>query len=107
MMISEITLNKSTLTLNARPATGSVSPGYVVEEQLTATVLASNNAIHSVTWASSNTSLVTVTDGLVSTVVDAPEGTATITATSVDDSTKKATASVTVTRFGDTSLGIE
>lgn len=107
LTIESVALNKTTLTLNAKPTTGSISEGYVVSEQLIASVKASDNGTHSVTWATSDPTRVTVDKGLVTTLANAPEGPVTITATSVDDPSKSASAIVTITRIGDANLGIE
>jgi hypothetical protein len=111
--ITEVWLDSTSLTLNARPASGSISPGYVVEQKLIATMktvskadppaienIDSNLASKSVEWFTSDPSRVTVSSGLVSTVADAPEGTASIIVRVVDYPTLTATASVTVTRLG-------
>lgn len=105
--VNSVSLDKTSLTLNAMPPTGAPDPGYVTSAQLTATVNATGPFAGGVTWSSSDTSRVSVSGGLVQTVANAPEGSAMITATSVDDPTKKATASVTVTSIGDLQLGIE
>lgn len=105
--VNGVSLDQTSLTLNAMPPTGLPDPGYVTSAQLTATVDTSAPFNGGVTWSSSDPTRVTVTNGLVKTQPNALEGTATITATSVDDPTKKATASVTVTAIGDLQLGIE
>lgn len=118
--ITEVWLDSTSLTLNARPATGSISPGYVVEQQLTAymkTVSKSNNTItenldslvasKSVEWFTSDPSRVTVSYGLVSTVADAPEGTASVTVRVVDYPSLTATAGVTVTRLGASQVKLQ
>ncbi len=105
--IDGVTLNKSALTLNALPETGEPDSGYLTSETLTATVQMSGPFDGRVEWSSSDPSRVTVSNGLVKTVAGASEGTVVITATSVDDPSKKATASVTVTVLGDLELEIE
>lgn len=105
--ITGVTLNKSVLSLNAKPSTGTPAQGYVTSEQLEVSVQASDNQVHAVTWSSSDTMRVTVDNGLVSTVSDAATGDVIITATSVDDPGKSATVVVTVTRAGDATLEIE
>lgn len=105
--VNGVSLSASSLTLNAMPETGSPDPGYVTTGTLTATVDTSAPFNNGVTWSSSDTGRVTVSEGVVQTMPGAPEGTAIITATSVDDPNKKATASVSVTILGDLELGIE
>lgn len=80
--VQSVSLNKTSLTLTAGGS-----------ETLTATVSPSNASNRSVTWASSNTAVATVSGGTVKAV---KAGSATITATASDSSGKKATASVTV-----------
>lgn len=72
--------------------TASLEEGDTI--QLTETVLPSNATNKSVTWSSSNTSVATVSGGLVTAV---SAGSATITVTTVDGS-KTATCAVTVTQ---------
>ena len=85
-MVSGITLNKTSLSLNSG-ATG----------QLTATVSPSTALEKGVTWSSSNTSVATVSStGLVTAVAG---GTCTITCTAKDGSGKTATCEVTVTQL--------
>lgn len=105
--IYNVTLNKTSLSLNANPASGTISEGYVVSEQLIATVQASDNATHSVTWTTGDPTRVTVENGLVTAVANAPEGTASVTATATEDPSKSGSAIVTITRIGDANLGIE
>ena len=64
---------------------------------LTATVAPDNATDKSVTWTTSDASVATVADGVVTAV---GAGTATITATSNDDATKTATCTVTVSPAG-------
>ena len=68
---------------------------------LTATVSVSNGAAQTVTWSTSNSSVATVSNGVVT---GKAVGSATITATSTVDSTKKATCSVTVTNSSGSGL---
>ncbi len=75
-----ITLSKTSLTLSAGGS-----------DSLTATVLPANATNKTVTWSTDNESVATVSDGTVTAV---GEGTATITATTVNG--KTATATVTV-----------
>lgn len=106
--VDSVGLDQTSLTLNALPSDGMPDAGYVTEARLTATVVSSIPGDLGVTWSTSDASRATVSDtGLVQTVKDAPEGTVIITATSKEDSNKKATASVTVTILGDLELGIE
>lgn len=60
---------------------------------LTATVKPTNATNKNITWSSSNTNYATVQDGIVTGVA---KGTATITASSTTDSSKKATCTITV-----------
>ena len=82
--VTGVTLNKSSTTIsrwNTETLTAAVSPDDATDK--------------SVTWTSSDTSVATVTDGLVTAV--AP-GTATITVKSVADETKTASCEVIVTQ---------
>lgn len=106
--VDSVALNTSTLTLNAKPESGLPDPGYTTNAVLTATVTTSGPVDDRVTWSSSDTSRVTVdAAGRVETVSGAPEGAVTITAASIFDPSKKATASVTVTILGGLDLGID
>lgn len=80
--VTWVTLNKSTTTITA---------GWT--ETLTATITPSNAYIQTVEWSSSDETVATVEAGVVTAVA---AGSATITATSVDDNTKTATCTVTV-----------
>jgi uncharacterized protein YjdB len=80
-----ISLNKTTLNFSALNTT----------QTLTATVSPSNAANNTLTWASSNTDVATVSSGGV--VTAKGNGTATITAKTTDGSNKSATCTVTVT----------
>lgn len=83
IMVSSITLNNTSLSLN----TGDT-------HQLTATVAPSNAANKNVTWKSSNTSVATVsTSGLVTALTP---GSSTITATAADGSNVSASCVLTV-----------
>lgn len=81
--VSSVTLNKA-----------STSIGVGSNETLTATVNGANNPSQSVTWSTSDDSIVAVNNGVVTGV---SAGTATITARSVLDNTKSASCTVTVT----------
>ncbi len=71
--------------------------------QLTATILPSNTTNKNVTWTTSDATVATVSsDGMVSGVA---AGRATITATSVRDSTKSATCTITVSQISSTQSG--
>lgn len=83
--VTGVSLNKSSTTLDENAT-----------ETLTATVSPSDASVKTVTWSSSNTSVATVSSSGV--VTAKSKGTCTITATSTDDSSKKATCSVTVLR---------
>ena len=89
---TQITLSQSSLTLEV----GKTSP------QITVTPTPST-ASNEVNWTSSNTSVATVANGVVTAKA---EGTATITATSKYDNTVKATLQVTVTPVQLTGLTI-
>lgn len=80
--VTGVSLNRTSATLTTKGQTVS----------LTATVAPSNATNKSVTWSSSNTSVATVSNGLVTAVGN---GTATITVTTADGA-KKATCTVTV-----------
>lgn len=83
--VTGVSLNKTSLTLDEGKT-----------ETLTATVSPSDASVTTVSWSSSNTSIATVNSSGV--VTAKSKGTCTITATSTDDSNKKATCSVTVLR---------
>lgn len=106
--VDGVALDKSSLTLNAKPESGLPDPGYTTSAVLTATVTTSGPVDGRVTWSSSDPGRVTVdASGRVETTPGALEGTVTITAASVFDPTKQATASVTVTILGGLDLGID
>ena len=82
--VSSVTVSPSSLSLDLNGTkTGT----------LTATVNGDNNPSQDVTWTSSNTSVATVSNGVVTAKAN---GSATITATSQQDPTKSGTCSVTV-----------
>lgn len=80
--VESVTIDKETATLTVDGT-----------ETLTATVSPENATDKTVTWSSSNTSVATVENGVVTAVA---AGTATITCTSNADGTKSATCDVTV-----------
>ena len=81
--VSSVTLDKHELALNVDGS-----------ETLTATVNPDNATYKGVSWESSNPSVATVSNGLVTAKA---EGTATITVKSTDDTSKSDTCAVTVT----------
>lgn len=83
ILVTSITLNKTSTTLTAGGDT----------ETLTTTVLPANALDKTVTWSTSNSSIATVSNGVVT---PRAEGTCTITATAHDGSGKSATCTVTV-----------
>ena len=86
--VNSITFNKTTLEL-AKGAT---------DTSLTVTVLPEDAENKTLTWASSDNTIVTVSvTGEVVTITGIKEGTATITATANDGSSKSASCTVTVT----------
>ena len=90
----EVTYTAETIhpsSVSVSPSTASIEVGETV--QLTETVLPSNATDKSVTWSSSNTSVATVSNGLVTGV---SAGSATITVTTVDGG-YTATSAITVT----------
>jgi uncharacterized protein YjdB len=80
--VTGVSLNEETLTLDPE---GTAT--------LTATVTPSNAYVKTVSWSSSDETVATVEDGVVTAVA---AGTATITVTATDDNTKTATCTVTV-----------
>ena len=82
--VTSVTLDKDTLSLTVGGETAT----------LTANVAANYDTIKTVGWSSSDTSVATVNNGVVTPVA---AGTATISATSTWDSTKSADCTVTVT----------
>ena len=98
--VTSVTLNKTSLSFDL---SGERS------ETLTATVTGTHDPATTVTWTSNNNSVASVDNGVVTANA---VGTATITAASTVDPTKKATCSVTVTdstviRISDTELDLE
>lgn len=103
--VAGVTLDKTSLILNILPPSGTPAAGFAVSDKITATIRPSA-APQGVIWSSSNPELVTVaSDGTVSSTKVATESTVVITATSQGDSTKLATASVTLTM--DSQLDME
>ncbi len=82
--VSAITVTPTTMTLTAGGSTGTI----------TKTISPANATNQNVTWASSNTAVATVVNGVVTPVA---AGTATITVTSAANTSKTATCTVTVT----------
>ena len=93
VLVTGVTLNKNTANLNI---------GETLT--LTATVSPSNVSNKELTWTSNNTSVATVSNGVVTAK---GVGTATITATATDGSGQKATCTVTVTKLATEVLSIE
>ena len=85
--VTNVSLDVSTLTLIAGGETA----------KLIATVTANDDALKGITWSSSETSVATVNNGVVTPVA---AGTTVITATSSWDNTKTATCTVTVSPVG-------
>lgn len=81
--VADINVSKATMTLIEGGATGTI----------TATITPSNATNQNVIWSSSDTSVATVKDGVVT---PKAEGTAIITATSAEDGSITATTAVTV-----------
>lgn len=104
--VNSVSLNTTAITLNAMPEAGEPDLAYQTSDVLVATVLASDGTNRRVAWSSSDPSRVTVDNGVIRTTRGAEEGEVTITATSVDDPTQSATASVTVTINSDLNLGV-
>ena len=91
--VTNVSLDVSTLTLIAGGETA----------KLIATVTANDDALKGITWSSSETSVATVNNGVVTPVA---AGTTVITATSTWDNTKTATCTVTVTTVNVTSVSL-
>lgn len=104
--IEGVALSPATMSLNVPPSEGTVSAGYTCSGTFTATVKASDQATHSVTWKSSDSDRLTVREGVVQTVAGAAAGEVVITATSVDDPAQFATATVSVSADGDLAMTI-
>lgn len=92
--VTGITLNKDELALDTW-----------AEETLVATIAPSDATYKWVTWSSNDSNVATVDDNWKVTAVAA--GTATITATSSDNTSKKATCAVTVTDIPVTSVALD
>lgn len=86
--VTSVTLSKTTLSLTAGGS-----------ETITATVNGTNLTDTSVTWSTDASGIATVSNGTITAVA---AGTATITAASKADSSKKAACTVTVTAAGET-----
>lgn len=92
---NDISLTVTKVAVSTISVTGSASLAVGTTEQYAAEVLPENASDKSVTWSSSDESIATVdAEGNVTAVA---EGTVTITATSVDDTSINGTISVTVT----------
>ena len=91
-LVSNITLNESSKTLNVGDTL-----------TLTATVTPNDATNKNVTWSSSDTSVATVTNGVVTAKA---AGSSTITATAVDGSGKYATCSITVNNISNDDLEV-
>ncbi len=87
-VVTSVTLSKTSLSLTAGGS-----------ETITATVNGTNLSDTSVTWSTNASGIATVSNGTITAVA---AGTATITAASKADSSKKATCTVTVTAAGGT-----
>lgn len=93
----QISLNLTAVTINALPPTSTPDPRFVTSVTLIATVTGPGTP-QGVTWRSSNTSMVVVSEtGVVTSAAGAGKGSALVTATSIDDPRVVATASVQVT----------
>ena len=104
--VTGVTLSTDSVTLDGLPTDGTApDPGFVTSASLGATVAATDGPGRKVTWSSSDPTIVTVDASGDVSATETP-GSATITATSVDDPTKIATASVVVTSQGQLDLGI-
>lgn len=106
-----VTINNVTIAITISPTTLEMGTGNNTSKQVTATVTPVGAFSHRIKYESSNTNVVTVTDGtsvesgLPVTINKVGVGTATITATSYADTSKKATATVNV-RQGVTGIAI-
>ncbi|NQX63727.1 Ig-like domain-containing protein, partial [Paenibacillus qinlingensis] len=90
-----VTASPAINSVTVNPSTASVAQGG--SKQLTATVDAVGGAATTVTWTSSNAKVTVDSAGEVTIAADATPGNYTITATSTEDSSKKGTATITVT----------
>jgi uncharacterized protein YjdB len=105
--ISQVTLDKTSLVLNVLPPTGEAAEGFDVSAKLTATV-SSRGTNQGVTWSSSDPTRASVSDdGTVTAGRGGAETTIVITATSKDDATKLATASVKLTTDTQLDMGVD
>ncbi len=104
--IEGVTIVTPHLSLYAPPANATPAPGFQTSGRLTARVKATDRDDRRVAWSSSATEQVAVSpEGAVTVAPGAPETTVIVTATSLDDPSKWATASVQVTR--ETALEVE
>lgn len=91
--VAFVTGQPTVTAVSISPASATVTPGQSVK--LTATVTTTNFANKAVTWSSNNNKVTVDNTGLVQVGADAT-GSITITATSVYDSSKKGTATITI-----------
>jgi len=109
--IDAVTLNKTSVSLNAAPLAGATpAPLFAASQSVTliAGVTSTLPFASGVTWTSSDQARATVdSSGKVSVVAGAPAGTAEIAATAVEDAGRVATASVTLTSKGGLVVGID
>ncbi|MBR4461089.1 MAG: Ig-like domain-containing protein, partial [Erysipelotrichaceae bacterium] len=88
------TWNKIVTVTSLQFTDSSVTVAKGASKNLSYTILPSNATIQDLTWSSSNTSVVTISNGRITGV---NQGTATVTATTTDGSNQSATCTVTVT----------
>ncbi len=99
--VTGVKLVQNAMVLGSLPATGDPDPEIQTAVQLIASVEASDRVDRKVRWTSTDPAIATVTQtGLVSATSTPVGGTVTITATSRDDASFFATASVTVEAVG-------
>jgi hypothetical protein len=103
LVVTGVSVDPTAVKINAVPPAGDPGPTFNTTATLKATVKASGGN-RGVSWSSSNAK-VTVIDGVVSTLAGVSPGSYEVRATAIDDPTKFATASVTVTN--DSGLAVE
>jgi hypothetical protein len=104
---TKVLLNSASVTLNAPPSGGNPDPRFTTATTLRATVLPAGPS-QGVLWTVSDDALIAVDqDGKVSAKAVSKGGSATVTATSLDDANLSASCTVTVTVKTIVNVGIE
>ncbi|MBU6428516.1 MAG: Ig-like domain-containing protein, partial [Cyanobacteria bacterium REEB65] len=109
--VDGLTVSPTSLSLNAPPVSGTPSPDFAAATSATLSYSVASTlpfADDGVVWTVSDPTLATVSaSGVVSALPGAPEGTATITATTLDPPTHSATVGLSVTIFGSAIVEVQ